>query len=112
MGAITGCVVGLIYKNLYLGIIICLAIIGNLIIAGIFGLLIPLILDKIKMDPALSSSIFLTATTDTLGFLVFLGLAKLFLPHLILKIIGLFNSSIFYLPSKYCFLVQNNIKYT
>ena len=56
VGAITGCVVGLIYKNLYLGIIICLAIIGNLIIAGIFGLLIPLILDKIKMDPALSSS--------------------------------------------------------
>lgn len=83
VGAITGCIVGLIYKNLYLGIIICLAIIGNLIIAGIFGLLIPLILDKIKMDPALSSSIFLTATTDTLGFLVFLGLAKLFLPHLI-----------------------------
>lgn len=83
VGAITGCVVGLIYHNLYLGIIICLAIIGNLIIAGIFGLLIPLILDKIKMDPALSSSIFLTATTDTLGFLVFLGLAKLFLPHLI-----------------------------
>lgn len=83
VGAITGCVVGLIYQNLYLGIIICLAIIGNLIIAGIFGLLIPLVLDKIKMDPALSSSIFLTATTDTLGFLVFLGLAKLFLPHLI-----------------------------
>lgn len=83
VGAITGCVVALIYHNLYLGIIICLAIIGNLIIAGIFGLLIPLILDKIKMDPALSSSIFLTATTDTLGFLVFLGLAKLFLPHLI-----------------------------
>jgi magnesium transporter len=57
--------------------------IGNLIISGFFGLLIPIILEKLKVDPALSSSIFLTTATDVLGFFLFLSLASLFLPKLL-----------------------------
>lgn len=83
IGIITAVVVALIYKNLYLGVIIFLAMIANLIISGFFGILIPLVLDKMKIDPALSSSIFLTTATDVLGFFVFLGLASIFLPKLL-----------------------------
>lgn len=83
VGIVTGVIVAAIYHNLYLGIIIFLAMIGNLIISGFFGLIIPLILEKLKVDPALSSSIFLTTATDVLGFFLFLSLASLFLPRLI-----------------------------
>ena len=71
------------YSNVYLGLIIFLAMIGNLIISGFFGLIIPIILEKLHVDPAISSSIFLTTATDVLGFFLFLGLATLFLPKLI-----------------------------
>lgn len=83
IGAITGVIISAIYGNIYLGIIVLLAIIANLTISGIFGILIPLVLSKMKLDPALSSSIFLTTATDVLGFCVFLSLANIFLPHLI-----------------------------
>jgi magnesium transporter len=55
----------------------------NMIIAGFFGFLIPLILKNFKIDPAVSSAIFLTTATDVLGFFIFLGLAKVFLPYLV-----------------------------
>jgi magnesium transporter len=48
----------------------------NLVIAGFFGTLIPLLLDRIDKDPATSATIFITTMTDVLGFLVFLGLAR------------------------------------
>ena len=83
IGLITGVVVYFIYGNFYLGLIIFLAMIGNLIFAGVTGLLIPLLLHKLHFDPALSSSIFLTTATDVLGFFFFLSLAKLFLPLLV-----------------------------
>ena len=83
IGIITGVVISIVYGNVYLGIIIFLAMIANLIISGACGILIPLILNKMKIDPALSSSIFLTTATDVLGFFIFLSLAKVFLPHLI-----------------------------
>lgn len=83
IGLITGVIVFLIYSNIYLGIIIFLAMIGNLIIAGFFGILIPILLDKMHIDPALSSSIFLTTATDVLGFFLFLSLANVFLPMLL-----------------------------
>ena len=86
-GAATGLVTGLIlfmkYKNPYLGIIIFVSMIGNLVIAGFFGFLIPLILKACKADPALASAIFVTTATDVFGFFIFLGLAQLFLPLLI-----------------------------
>ncbi|MBP3463192.1 MAG: magnesium transporter [Clostridia bacterium] len=83
IGLLTGIIVALIYGNAYLGIIIFLAMIGNLVISGIFGILVPLILAKLKLDPALASSIFLTTATDVLGFFLFLSLAQVFLPKLI-----------------------------
>lgn len=83
IGILTGIIVTLIYGNYYLGIIIFLSMIGNLIISGICGILVPLILSKLKLDPALASSIFLTTATDVLGFFIFLSLAQVFLPKLI-----------------------------
>ena len=82
-GLVTGVVVGFIYGNAFLGIIIFLAMIGNLVVSGIFGFLVPVVLKQLKADPALASSIFVTTATDVLGFFIFLGLASLFLPRLI-----------------------------
>jgi magnesium transporter len=82
IGLITGVIVSIRYGNAYLGVVTLLAMIGNLIIAGIAGYLIPLIIEKTGQDPALSSSIFLTTATDTCGFFIFLGLAQIFLPLL------------------------------
>ncbi len=86
-GAIIGSVAGLIttfrYSNIYLGVIVVLAMIINNIVAGFFGFFVPLVLKSLKVDPALASSIFLTTATDVLGFFVFLTLAKMFMPLLI-----------------------------
>ena len=83
IGLITGVVVAIFYGNVYLGLIIFLAMIGNLVVAGIFGFAVPVVLDHFKIDPALASSIFVTTATDVLGFFIFLGLASLFLVKLI-----------------------------
>lgn len=83
IGIVTGIIISIIYGNIYLGIIIFGAMVANLVISGICGTLIPLILRKLKIDPALSSSIFLTTVTDVLGFFIFLSLANLFLPYLV-----------------------------
>lgn len=83
IGIITGGVFILWHHNFYLGLILFLAMIFNMIIACSMGFLIPLMLDKIKIDPATASSIFLTTFTDTFGFFIFLGLATVFLPKLI-----------------------------
>lgn len=82
IGFVTGLIVSLQYGNMYLGLVTLLAMIGNLILAGLSGYLIPLIIEKMGLDPALSSSIFLTTITDTCGFFIFLGLAQMFLPLL------------------------------
>lgn len=83
MGIATGIIVYLIYNNIYLGIIIFIAMIANQMIAGLCGAVIPLILKALKQDPALASPIFLTAATDVLGFFIFLNLARIFLPYLL-----------------------------
>jgi magnesium transporter len=56
-------------------LVIGLAMLCNIMIAGFAGVFVPLTLQKMKADPAISSSIFVTMTTDSMGFLVFLGLA-------------------------------------
>ena len=85
-GAVTGLVTGVTlyfyYHNFYLGLIIFIAMIGNLIIAGVFGYVIPILLKKVNIEPAIASSIFLTTLTDVGGFFIFLMLAKIFLPFL------------------------------
>ncbi len=67
------------FQDLMLGIIIGLAMVLNLIVAGFAGTIIPLTLDRFKIDPALASGVILTTITDVFGFLSFLGLATLFL---------------------------------
>ena len=84
-GVIWGSVAGLFAWWLYidqpiamlLGLTMMLAIVLNLIVASIIGVLIPVILDRMKKDPAVGSSVLLTFGTDSMGFLIFLGLATL-----------------------------------
>ena len=82
-GLVTGIIVWLVYGNAWLGVIIFIAMIGNLVVSGTFGFLVPVVLKKLHADPAISSSIFVTTATDVLGFFIFLGLAKAFLSKLI-----------------------------
>ncbi len=74
-----GSIGGLWFENPALGMIIAAAMIINLVAAGLAGILIPIGLDKIGVDPAVSSAVFLTTVTDVVGFFAFLGLAALFL---------------------------------
>jgi len=62
-----------------LGLVIALAMIFNLLVAGVFGALIPLFLKRLDVDPAVGSTVLLTTMTDVFGFLSFLGLASLIL---------------------------------
>jgi magnesium transporter len=67
------------FNSQALGLVIGVAILGNLLVAAISGALIPLILKKMGADPALAGSVVLTTVTDVFGFFAFLGLAALFL---------------------------------
>ena len=86
-GAVNGTINGLIVAAIAvfwnqspeLGFVLGIAMVINLIIAGFFGALIPLIMQKLGKDPASSATIFITTATDVFGFMVFLGLAKLVL---------------------------------
>jgi magnesium transporter len=73
----------LVNKNVFLGLIIFLAMIGNLTIACLTGFLIPVTLKRLKIDPALASAVLLTTFTDVCGFFLFLGLAQIFIQKLI-----------------------------
>jgi magnesium transporter len=59
----------------HLGLVIGFAMLANIVIAGFAGVLVPLTIERFRADPAIASSIFVTMTTDSMGFLVFLGLA-------------------------------------
>ena len=61
------------------GLIVFLAMTGNLAVAGFAGAFVPILLEKFKVDPAIASSIFVTTFTDMCGFLLLLGLATKFL---------------------------------
>ena len=75
VAVIIGIVVTLLFHNPTLGVVIALAMLANILVAGLAGVLVPLTLERFKVDPAISSSIFVTMTTDSMGFLAFLGLA-------------------------------------
>lgn len=62
-----------------IAVIMGLAMLANLVIAGLSGTLIPLALERFGIDPAIASSVFITTVTDVIGFLTFLGLAAMFL---------------------------------
>jgi magnesium transporter len=72
-----GAVTALRFANPGLGIVIGLAMVVNMIAAGTAGVLLPLGLNKLKIDPAIASSVFVTTVTDVVGFFAFLGLAAI-----------------------------------
>ena len=77
LGLLLGIAVSLIFRSTDLGIVIALAMVINNLVAGIFGVLVPVTLDKLRVDPAVSSAVFVTMATDVMGFFSFLGLATL-----------------------------------
>ena len=82
-GAVLGLLVGvfafIIYQNIQLSVVISSAMILTLAFAATLGFSVPLVLKKFGRDPALGSSVLLTALTDSLAFFIFLGLATVFL---------------------------------
>lgn len=78
-GALMGAVAFLLYDNPALGLVMAVAMLLNLLLAAAMGVLIPLVQYRIGTDPAVGTSVLITAFTDTGGFFIFLGLATLFL---------------------------------
>jgi magnesium transporter len=75
IGIVVGIVATLLGEQSTLGLIVFLAMAVNLLIAGFAGAFIPIVLERLGIDPAIASSIFVTTFTDTFGFLLLLGLA-------------------------------------
>ena len=76
---ITGVIVQFWFKEINLSILIAVSMILNMIVAGLFGILVPVSLKKFNIDPAIASSVFVTTITDVIGFLSFLGIGSYFL---------------------------------
>lgn len=72
---IAGTATALWFHDVHLGLVIAAAMQTNILLAGLAGVVIPVVLEKLDQDPAVASSIFVTMTTDSMGFLAFLGLA-------------------------------------
>lgn len=81
IGALTMLIVGFWTGDWVLAGILFIAMLGNLVIAGLAGGIVPLVLERFGFDPAVASSIFVTTFTDTGGFFLFLGLATLAMNH-------------------------------
>ena len=76
---ILGSIVVFWFGSNTLGLVIASAMTINLVVAGLVGIFVPLILDRLQFDPAVASSVFVTTCTDVVGFFAFLGLASLWL---------------------------------
>lgn len=78
-GSFFAVMIGLIawgwFGNPLIGMVIAIAMVTNILVAGTAGMLVPVTLDKLNIDPAVASSVFVTTTTDIIGFVAFLGLA-------------------------------------
>ena len=70
-----GIATALFFQNPLLGLVIGTAVIINIITAGLAGVIVPVVFDRLDQDPAVASSVFVTMITDSMGFFVFLGLA-------------------------------------
>jgi magnesium transporter len=77
LGTLIGTAVYLIFGNPLLGGVIASAMVINNLVAGLSGILVPVMLEKAEVDPAVSSAVFVTMMTDVMGFFSFLGLATL-----------------------------------
>lgn len=83
IGLIGGLIAYILLQNIMFSLIVLAAMVGNQLIANIIGFIVPVVLSNLKLDPALASSMFVTTTTDIVGFFLLLGLATHFMPHLI-----------------------------
>lgn len=87
VGFFNGCLFALLigvvaivwFQSLGLGIVIALAMVINMVAAACAGIIVPLVLDRLRIDPAIASSVFVTTVTDVVGFFAFLGLAALWI---------------------------------
>ena len=77
--AVVAVIAGVWFSSVEIAILIAVAIVINMVFAAIAGTLLPLVLERAGIDPALAGSVLLTTVTDVVGFLAFLGLATLFL---------------------------------
>ena len=82
LGTVGGVVAWLMSGNVFLGLILALAMVINLLVAAIAATVIPISLRALRVDPALASAVFITTLTDVSGFFTFLGLATIFLRYL------------------------------
>ncbi|HUJ87917.1 MAG TPA: magnesium transporter [Burkholderiales bacterium] len=78
-GTLLGVIAYVLYGNVALGGVMALATVLNLILAALMGVAIPWLRSRFRQDPAVGSSVLITACTDSGGFFIFLGLASLFL---------------------------------
>lgn len=78
-GSVMGVVAYLLYHSIGIGLVMVGAMTLNLLLAATVGVMIPVVMQKLGRDPALGSSVLITAVTDSGGFFIFLGLATLFL---------------------------------
>jgi len=78
-GGIVGLFAFLIYHSWQLGVVMTGAMVLNLLLAAVMGVTVPLMMQKFGRDPAVGSSVMITAITDSGGFFIFLGLATIFL---------------------------------
>jgi magnesium transporter len=78
-GGVAGLFAYFLYHNVALGVVMTSAMLLNLLVGAIVGMIIPLALQKFGRDPAIGSSVMITAITDSGGFFIFLGLATIFL---------------------------------
>jgi len=76
---ISAIIVQIWFKDNLLSVIISISMVLTMIIAGLFGILVPFTLKKMKIDPAIASSVFVTTITDVIGFVSFLGVGAYFL---------------------------------
>jgi len=82
LGVVGALVAWLLSGSIFLGLILALAMVINILVAAVAATLIPIALRAMKVDPALASAVFITTLTDVFGFFAFLGLATLFLDYL------------------------------
>ena len=78
-GSVLGLIAYALYGNYQLGLVMTAAMTLNLLLAAVMGVMIPLVMTKLGRDPAVGSSVLITAMTDSGGFFIFLGLATIFL---------------------------------
>jgi magnesium transporter len=77
LGLLIGIGTFVVFGNRDLSLVIALAMVINNLVAGLAGVIVPVTLDRFRIDPAVSSAVFVTTMTDTMGFFAFLGLASL-----------------------------------